>query len=168
MMSYLHCHHLLLMPIDFLIKRVPLTALDTPDNLKYKFYPVSGAVFTFKVRSPNDAHLALSPTGEEGDPMYEVFLGGWSNSKSVIRKNRQMPDVAEADTLNILSSEEFRGFWVRWYDNVITVGREGEAVAFMSYEDFELLSIKYVGVCTGWGASGSWLLDIGKYPPFVI
>lgn len=44
----------------------------------------------------------------------QVFIGGWSNSKSVIRKNRTKPDVAEADTPGILSADETRGFWIRW------------------------------------------------------
>lgn len=93
--------------------------------------------------------------------MYEIFIGGWSNSKSVIRKNRTKPDVVEVDTPEILSAGEFRGFWIRWYDNVITIGREGEAAAFMSYEDPDLFQVAYVGVCTGWGANGTWLLDGG-------
>lgn len=136
--------------------------IETADNLQYQFFPVSGQVFTFKVRAANDAHLALSPIAEESDPMYEIFLGGWSNSKSVIRKNRQKPDVVEAETPGILDAGEFRSFWIRWYDNVITVGREGEAAAFMSHEDADLFPVQFVGVCTGWGANGNWLLDVGK------
>lgn len=91
--------------------------------------------------------------------MYEIFIGGWSNTKSVIRKNRTKPDVVEVDTPDILNAGEFRGFWIRWYDDVITVGREGEAAAFMSYEAPDLFPIAFVGVCTGWGANGTWLLD---------
>ncbi|XP_037806146.1 C3 and PZP-like alpha-2-macroglobulin domain-containing protein 8 [Lucilia sericata] len=133
--------------------------VNTPDKLEYQFYPASGGVFTFKVRCANDAHLALTSQPAEADPMYEIFLGGWSNSKSVIRKNRQKPDVVEVATEGIVNAGEFRGFWIRWYDNVITVGREGEAAAFMSYEDPGLFPVNFVGVCTGWGASGNWLID---------
>lgn len=91
--------------------------------------------------------------------MIEVFIGGWSNQKSVIRKNQTKPDVVEEATPNALSGGEFRGFWVRWTDNVITVGREGEAAAFMSYDNPEAFPIRYVGVCTGWGATGSWIIE---------
>ncbi|XP_058979645.1 C3 and PZP-like alpha-2-macroglobulin domain-containing protein 8 [Musca domestica] len=133
--------------------------IETPDALTYQFHPVTEQVFTFKVRCGHDAHLALTSQPAEGEPMYEVFLGGWENSKSVIRKNRQKPDVVEVPTPGICNAGEFRGFWIRWYDNVITVGREGEAAAFMSHEDPELFPINYVGVCTGWGASGTWLID---------
>lgn len=139
--------------------------LQTPDELVYKFYPVAGGVFNFKIRAPNDAHLALTSGPSESDPMLEVFLGGWGNTKSVIRRNRTKPDVVEVETPNILNAGEFRGFWVRWFNGIITVGREGEAAAFMSYEEQTAFPINYVGVCTGWGASGSWMIEDSPAAP---
>lgn len=133
--------------------------VNTPDKLEYIFYPANSGCFTFKVRSASDAHLALTSMPQESDPMFEIFLGGWSNTKSVIRKNRTKPDVVEVNTPGILSPGEFRGFWVRWYDNVITVGKEGEAAAFMSWEEPGMAPVHYVGICTGWGANGTWLID---------
>lgn len=50
--------------------------------------------------------------------MVEVFIGGWENSKSVIRKNRTKPDRAETPTQGILSAGEYRGFWIRWNNGV--------------------------------------------------
>ena len=91
--------------------------------------------------------------------MLEVFIGGWSNSKSVIRRNQTKPDVVEQATPDILSQNEFRGFWIRWTDNVVTVGREGEAAAFMSYDNPESFPVRYIGICTGWGATGSWVIE---------
>lgn len=138
---------------------MPAIELDTEDKLEYNFIPAGSNGIAFRVRSANDAHLALTSTESESDPMLEVFIGGWKNTKSVIRKNRTKPDVAEADTPEILSPGEFRGFWVNWTDNVITVGREGEAAAFLSYENTEPFPINFVGLCTGWGACGSWIVD---------
>jgi len=136
--------------------------LDTEDKLEYRFFPVSNGISQFRVRAPNDAHLALCSEAKESDPMYEVFIGGWKNSKSIIRKNRTKPDVAESDTPDILNDGEFRGFWIRWSENTITVGREGEVAAFLTYEDSETIPINYVGVCTGWGASGSWIVEAAQ------
>lgn len=136
--------------------------INTPDKLEYQFFPANGGLFTFKVRAPKDAHLALTPAPEDNGPIYEIFIGGWDNTKSVIRKDRQKPEVAEVPTPGILDAGEFRGFWIRWYDNVITVGREGEAAAFLSFDTGSLYPVNFVGVCTGWGASGTWLLD-GKF-----
>ncbi|XP_067628390.1 uncharacterized protein [Eurosta solidaginis] len=132
---------------------------NTPDKLEYKFHPVSGRGVNFRVRAAHDAHLALAPAPVEAEPLYEIFIGGWENTKSVIRRNRQKPDVVEVNTPGILAAGEYRGFWVRWYDNVITVGREGEAAAFMSYNAPDLFPVNFVGVCTGWGASGSWVFE---------
>jgi hypothetical protein len=39
------------------------------------------------------------------------------------------------------------------------VGMEGEQTAFLSYTDPEPFEIAYFGVCTGWGASGEWLIE---------
>ncbi|XP_055600612.1 uncharacterized protein LOC129749614 isoform X1 [Uranotaenia lowii] len=141
--------------------------LDTEDKLEYRFYPATNGVVNFKVRAANDAHLALTTGPEESDPMLEVFIGGWKNSKSVIRKNRTKPDVAEVDTPDVLNAGEFRGFWVKWFDDnkVITVGMEGAAAAFLSYENPEPFPINFVGVCTGWGACGSWIIEQNESAP---
>ncbi|XP_076763777.1 uncharacterized protein LOC143430933 isoform X4 [Xylocopa sonorina] len=142
-----------------LISLLRSPALSTEDKLEYNFYPVASGQLQFRVKSPNDAHVAFTTGPQEGEPMYEVFIGGWSNSKSVIRKNRTKPDVAEADTPGILSGDEFRGFWIRWSDGVLSVGKEGEPSAFLTYADPEPFGIGYFGVCTGWGASGEWLIE---------
>lgn len=70
------------------------------------------------MRAPNDAHLILSGEPNETRPTIEIFLGGWQNSKSVIRYNQTKPDVAEAHTPGILNGNELRGFWVRVTDGV--------------------------------------------------
>ncbi|XP_054011254.1 uncharacterized protein LOC128893949 isoform X1 [Hylaeus anthracinus] len=134
-------------------------ALSTEDKLQYNFYPVASGQLQFRVKTPNDAHIALTTGPEEADPMYEVFIGGWSNSKSVIRKNRAKPEAAETETPGILSGDEFRGFWIRWGDGAISVGKEGEPSSFLTYTDPEPFGIGYFGICTGWGASGEWLIE---------
>ncbi|XP_015586318.1 uncharacterized protein LOC107263519 isoform X1 [Cephus cinctus] len=134
-------------------------SLSTEDKLEYQFYPVTSGQIQFRVKTANDAHVALTTGPTEGDPMYEVFIGGWGNSKSVIRKNRSKPEVAEVETPGILTADEFRGFWIRWDGGNITVGKEGEGSPFLSYQDPEPFGIGYFGVCTGWGATGEWLIE---------
>ncbi|XP_076667444.1 uncharacterized protein LOC143368523 isoform X4 [Andrena cerasifolii] len=134
-------------------------SLSTEDKLEYNFYPVASGQLQFRVKAGNDAHVALTTGPQEGDPMYEVFIGGWGNSKSVIRKNRTKPDVAESETPGILSADQSRGFWIRWSDGVLSVGKEGEPSAFLTYADPDPFGIGYFGVCTGWGSSGEWLIE---------
>ncbi|XP_044734499.1 uncharacterized protein LOC123296873 isoform X1 [Chrysoperla carnea] len=133
--------------------------LETEDKLEYNFYPVTSGSLTFKIRAPHDAHVALTSGPAESDPMYEIFIGGWNNTKSVIRKNRTKPDVAEAETPDVLNGEEFRGFWIRWSGGTIEAGHEGDSSPFLSYTDPEPAAIGYFGLCTGWGASGTWKVD---------
>ncbi|XP_076284163.1 uncharacterized protein LOC143210832 isoform X1 [Lasioglossum baleicum] len=135
------------------------SALSTEDKLEYKFYPVASGQLQFRVKTANDAHVALTTGPAEGEPMYEVFIGGWSNAKSVIRKNKTKPEAAEVETPGILSPDEFRGFWIRWGDGAISVGKEGEPSAFLTYTDPDPFGIGYFGVCTGWGASGEWMIE---------
>ncbi|XP_068899628.1 uncharacterized protein [Tenebrio molitor] len=139
--------------------------LQTEDKLEYTFFPNASGLLQFRVRAPNDAHIALSPSASEATPMYEVFIGGWGNSKSIIRKNRSKPDVAEANTPGYLNGDEFRGFWIRWENGSITVGHEGDATPFLNWTDYERVPIEYVGVCTGWGANGSWIIEEARGGP---
>ncbi|XP_011136164.1 uncharacterized protein LOC105181234 isoform X2 [Harpegnathos saltator] len=134
-------------------------SLNTEDKLEYHFYPVTAGQIQFRVKAANDAHVALTTGPQEGEPMYEVFIGGWSNSKSVVRKNRAKPEVAEVETPGILSGDEYRGFWIRWDSGTLTVGKEGETGPFLTYADPEPFGIGYFGVCTGWGATGDWLIE---------
>lgn len=133
--------------------------LHTEDRLEYNFFPNTSGFVQFRIKAPNDAHIALSTAAAEVNPMYEVFIGGWGNSKSIIRKNRTKPDVAEEPTPGILNENEFRGFWIRWQNGTISVGRENEVPPILSWTDYEQVPIEYVGFCTGWGASGSWLIE---------
>lgn len=126
------------------------TEFETQDQLEYTWFPAGSSGVVFRVKAANDAHIAFSSTEAEADPMLEVFIGGWKNTKSVIRKNRTKPDFAEVDTPAFLTSDEFRGFWIRWTDGYLNVGKEGEAAPFLTYEITDTFPINFVGVCTGW------------------
>jgi len=125
----------------------------------YQFFPVTSGSLFFKVKAANDAHIALSPAPTEGTPLIEIMIGGWGNTKTAIRKDRTKPDKALVDTPGILSAGELRGFWVRWANGNIAVGREGEAQPFASWDDPEPFGIGYYGICTGWGATGEWIVE---------
>lgn len=139
---------------------VSIVELETPDKIEYRsYFPFQNGIVKFKVRAAHDAHLIFSGTESDSTPVVEVFLGGWKNTKSVIRSNLTKPEAYECETPNILNANEFRGFWVRYTDGVITAGNEGEAAAFLSWRNPEPFDIKYVGVCTGWGSTGSWIIE---------
>lgn len=133
--------------------------LYTEDRLVYQFYPVTSNGINFRVKAPHDAHIALASTPYESKPMYEVFLGGWKNTKSVIRKNQEQPDVADVPTPNILNTNEYKSFWIKWEYGTISAGVQGDSRPIMSWQDSAMVPIQYFGVCTGWGASGHWIIE---------
>jgi len=48
------------------------TEFKTEDKYEYNFSVVTSGKLRFKVRAPNDAHVALKTGPTEKDPMYEV------------------------------------------------------------------------------------------------
>lgn len=48
------------------------SALQTEDKLEYQFFPSRGNQVQFRVKAANDAHIALTPGPQEGEPMFEV------------------------------------------------------------------------------------------------
>ena len=87
--------------------------------------------------------------------MYEVVIGGWSNTKSVIRRAKQSQQKVEASTPSIVSPTEFRGFWITYNNGVIKVGKEGQE-AFMEWIDPNPLPVNNMGYSTGWGSNGEF------------
>ncbi|XP_008486939.2 C3 and PZP-like alpha-2-macroglobulin domain-containing protein 8 isoform X1 [Diaphorina citri] len=136
-----------------------ISELKTEDKLEYQFFPLPGPTLKFQVKANNDAHIAFTQALGEGEPMYEVFIGGWNNSKSAIRKNKQKPDVATVETPGILTEAGHKGFWITVRGGTIFVGYDGESSSFLSYQDPEPFPVHYYGVCTGWGATGEWFIE---------
>ncbi|XP_078674665.1 uncharacterized protein LOC144912807 [Branchiostoma floridae x Branchiostoma belcheri] len=111
----------------------------------------------FKVKTSAGAHIALSSQGAGLNYMYEIVIGGWENTKSVIRREPLGEKKVTASTPGILSPDEFRIFWVSWTQNgAIAVGRVGESSPFMQWQDPNPLGIGYFGYSTGWGYTGEF------------
>lgn len=95
--------------------------VNTEDSNEYTFLPVFSGSLEFEVKANHNAHVALTGGDADEPPMYEVFLGGWENSKCAIRLNKEKPDKAEAETADCLSGGEFRKFWIKWNYGAIQV-----------------------------------------------
>ncbi|XP_060838903.1 uncharacterized protein LOC132920491 isoform X1 [Rhopalosiphum padi] len=139
------------------------TEITTVDSQEYKFNPLNFGSLHFTVKASNDAHIALTATADNKPPKYEIFLGGWGNTKSSIRKNNEEPDKVIVDTPKILNGGEARGFWIKWGGGFIGVGKQGEEKPFMSWQDEESLNVLFYGVRSGWGATGVWTIEDNIY-----
>ncbi|XP_078665528.1 uncharacterized protein LOC144907954 [Branchiostoma floridae x Branchiostoma belcheri] len=118
--------------------------------------PVSSPL-TFSVMAENDVHIALSSQAAALNDTYEIVIGGWNNTQSVIRRAPDGDNEVTVSTQDILSSDEFRGFWISWAaDGTIAAGRDGESSPFMQWRDPNPLGIAYFGYSTGWGSAGEF------------
>ena len=93
-----------------------------------------------------------------------MVIGGWDNTKSVIRSCQQCDNVME--TLhNPLNEDFFMPFWVSWSGNVIRVGQGTELFQqeFLHLDDSNPKSINYIGISSGWNAEGSWIFSKGMF-----
>jgi len=133
--------------------------LASDDSLTYTFEPVYGNTYTFKVSCANDAHIALATAPEEGEPMIEIFIGGWENQASAIRFNKG-DDLVKVDTPDVLCSVNKRKFWVSFREGAIKIGNCGSEDAFMEWQCEDAFKVTHVGYCTGWGANGKWQTEI--------
>jgi len=84
----------------------------------------------FKAQGSNDAHILVSSKSgvERIERAYEIVLGGWGNTKSVIRVGTQ-GEAKDTFPLNpyvsgdVLSAKEARSFWISIVDGEVNAGR---------------------------------------------
>ncbi|XP_069103906.1 uncharacterized protein [Argopecten irradians] len=105
--------------------------LDTPKqhptysytNLNEYNYTLDGRkTLKFEAKACNDVHVALMGPEGEKDKLYEIVLGGWQNSKSIIRTRKQGPEVC-FNPGGYLDCHQYRRFKVTWYNGEIKVLR---------------------------------------------
>jgi len=131
----------------------------------YQYFPYNGERFDFKVEAKSDAVIALDSDENDSD-LYEIVIGGWGNSLSMVRRGKQGPNIGTGsvdkgsspgqkgwtETSGILSASEFRGFWIttEYVNNKleIRVGKDGESNPFMTGSDPNPLKIQKVAFST--------------------
>ncbi|XP_077978612.1 uncharacterized protein LOC144434040 isoform X2 [Glandiceps talaboti] len=142
---------------DPIVECSNLKQFSTDTTYLYRYLASSSPIarLDFKVKARNDAHIALSAGPQDMSNLYEIVIGGWANTQSVIRRSKQGDHKAVAGTPDILSPNEFRGFWIIYNNGVIKVGKEGQA-AFMEWTDPTPLPVNNMGYSTGWGSNGEF------------
>jgi len=118
----------------------------------------SSKSITFTVQANNDAHVGFFSASKSLSEVYEIVIGGWGNSWSVIRESNQGANQVSASTSQIVSGNEDREFWASADNGLVQFGRGsivGEQVV-LSWQDPNPHEAIYVGVMTGWGATGVW------------
>ncbi|XP_046373128.2 uncharacterized protein LOC124146734 [Haliotis rufescens] len=115
----------------------------------------------FNLTAANDAHIGLytPDNGAVPQDMYEIVIGGWGNTKSVIRI-RQQGSIKDSKNHTPLDSSRAKPFWVSWSSGVIKVGTGTEVgvSTFMQLAD-TTHHVTSIAVTTGWGSTGDWVFE---------
>ena len=114
--------------------------------------PGNGTV-TFEAKATNDIHVCFSEYKADNSPLYEIVIGGWGNTQSVIRKGRQSPHnghvrINRSQNPNAMASaNEWSTYWVTIKQGLIQVGKGAVSGQneFLRWQDQDpLLSLKWV------------------------
>ncbi|KAG4089041.1 hypothetical protein H8356DRAFT_1720176 [Neocallimastix lanati (nom. inval.)] len=98
--------------------------------------------FDIKIKAKNDAHILINNK-------YEIVIGGWGNTKSVIRRGIQGTSLCEKIQSGVLNEKNYKNFKIKLSNGNLIV----ENFMIASVEDREIRSIK---IHTGYGSSGFW------------
>nr|XP_022343555.1 uncharacterized protein LOC111136752 isoform X1 [Crassostrea virginica] len=118
----------------------------------------------FKVKGCNDAHLILSENRNDSFQSYEIVIGGWGDTTSVIRSCRQCQHRAVKYHTPI-SCTEYKPFWVSWRNGTIRVG-EGQEVGtgvFMEWTDPNPHPVKFIGFSSWSDHPTQWMFQKDAY-----
>lgn len=120
----------------------------------------------FYVRACNDAHIGLfkSRPSPKINSFYEIVIGGWGNTKSVIRDRRQRKPKVEHNG-NMLNCNVYRQFWISWQGQRLKVGQGNELYkkTFMELNMRFNYDVRYVAITTGFGSEGNWIFEAGDF-----
>jgi uncharacterized protein YfaP (DUF2135 family) len=75
---------------------------------------------SFKAKFGNDLHIAVSPNPSVSTPMYQIILGGWSNTRSVIRNRLGGEEICFYNGIRIWNQN--------WNDYVIDIDSTSKTI----------------------------------------
>ncbi len=106
--------------------------------------------------SENNIDLSLI---NEDINVYEILIGGFKNTRSLIREVKQGGAKCNASTPGILQAGMAQPFWVSWVDGNIRLGREHQVGndVICEWQDPTPKSINYVSTSTSSQSDGEWI-----------
>jgi hypothetical protein len=92
--------------------------------------------FELNVKASNDIHIKLTNMNIE----YEIVLGGWSNTKSVIRENNY--EIFNLNQHNIADNNKYNNFKFTINNNILNIEKNDELIISQKIQDnFEINNI---------------------------
>ena len=116
----------------------------------------------------NDAHIALGVDTQHNGVHYEIVLGGWANSYSLICSGNQAHSLADYRARVVDGTKQVM-FRISWDVNTLRVERSDDndistLAEIMRFDQRQHspynYEIKWMMISTGWGSTGDWkILD---------
>lgn len=139
-----------------------ITEFETTQAIDYHYALFAGKL-EFKVRTTKEVHIIVANKLSALESLATFCIGCDDNKISTIKsslsesKNFQL----NANTKEILNAQEYRGFWVRFGNNILLVGRENENHPFLAWQAPEPVAINYIAFYTP-AEQASWILGDDK------
>ncbi len=90
---------------------------------------ISNNSFELNVKASNDIHIKLTNLDIE----YEIVLGGWNNTKSVIRKNNK--EIYNLIQNNVADGNNYNTFKIIVNDDILNIMKNNELLIHQRIED---------------------------------
>ncbi|CAC5359988.1 unnamed protein product [Mytilus coruscus] len=139
----------------------------TPDNRDYIILSelsqsISERIISFKVQSCTNAYVGLISGTDDTDPLYEIAIGTYQNTRSYIRIGKDYSATKFSENAGpVIDCYAYTEFCITWDDNTINVrlGLDVTGSLFLSWTSgTDLLPIFNVGICTAnYGSTGNWI-----------
>ncbi|PCJ12627.1 MAG: hypothetical protein COB04_17470 [Gammaproteobacteria bacterium] len=92
-----------------------------------KSLPITGhASVVFQAKGANDLHIAIANSEDDGATLYEVVIGGWGNTQSVIRRSRAGANEAITNNTDAMLDNGWATYWVTLSNGRIAYGKGSE------------------------------------------
>ena len=125
--------------------------------------------FIFQVKTCEDANIMLNdaPWAPENGGMYFVIFCSRQNTMTELRRSRGGPSLVRIRTMGVCSCQEFRTFWISWYNNTVAAGTGtfvGQKQIF-SFTDPYPKTVSALSFSSWLRSSGIWMFsrDSGDY-----
>jgi len=127
----------------------------TPNNNKYNtIYPIiKDNCFTLNIKANNDVHIVIE--FDECDKCYEIVLGGWGGTRSVIRDDVLGKEISILNNV-ILNKNDFIKFDFLFNNiNIINIKRNDESI-LETLNIHETNNISNIKIKSCFGSDAYW------------
>jgi hypothetical protein len=128
-----------------------ISNLKRSSSINYNYNLISPTIlnnsFELNIKAPNDIHINITNMDQE----YEIVLGGWSNTKSVIRENSN--EICCLVQNDIADGNNYNNYQINIKDDTLNVLKNNELL--MSIKIQNNFEIKNIYFKTGFNSIGN-------------